>query len=152
MQFLHLLTTFSGRIGRGQWWLGFIAIIMISIGGLIAINPQAFSTPIDQPLPRPGLAETLFGLLMMIPATAITVKRFNDRDRPNWLGYAFGAIGALFTAAPYFGLLVDPLFYSTAEAVLAGIFLVLAIGAFVDNGFLKGTAGPNRHGPDPLSA
>lgn len=152
MQFFHLLTSFSGRIGRGQWWLGFIAVVMMSIGGIVAINPEAFTMPTDQPLPPPGLGEMLFGLLMMVPATAITVKRFNDRDRPNWLGYAFGALGALFTIAPYFGYLVDPLFYSTPEYVLTGVFFVLAIGAFIDNGFLKGTPGPNRYGPDPLAA
>lgn len=151
MQFIQLLTTFSGRISRSQWWLGFIAVIIISLTGYLAINPQIYSTPVDQPLPQPGLGEILFGLLMMIPATAITVKRFNDRDWPWWLGYALGLIGVVFTAAPYFGYLVDPLYFSTPEYVFGGLFLLLALAALVDNGFLKGTAGPNRYGPDPLA-
>jgi uncharacterized membrane protein YhaH (DUF805 family) len=29
---------------------------------------------------------------------------------------------------------------------------VIGIWALVDLGILKGTAGPNRHGPDPLGA
>lgn len=150
MQFLHLLITFSGRIGRGLWWLGFIAIIIISVTGIFAFNPALMDVPPDQPMPPPGIAEVLFGLLMMVPATAITVKRFNDRDRPYWWGYALGAIGALFTVAPAFGILGDPLFFTTWETVVFSMFLLLALATLIDNGFLKGTAGPNRYGPDPL--
>lgn len=151
MQFIRLLTSFSGRIGRSQWWIGFIALIIISLSGYLTINPAIYSTPVDQPLPQPGLGEILFGLVMMIPATAITVKRFNDRDRPNWLGYALGLLGAAFTVAPYFGYMVDPLFFSTPEYAVGGLFMVLALAAFIDNWFLKGTPGPNRYGPDPLA-
>ena len=52
--------------------------------------------------------------------------------------------------APHFGLPIDP----TAGGVGAVAFWLSAavlLFAFVDNGFIRGTAGPNRYGPDPLA-
>ncbi len=86
--------------------------------------------------------------MLIIPATAITVKRFNDRDWPNWLGYAVGLAGALFTIGPHFGFLAGPE-VSTSEGIALLIILLPILFAFIDNGFLRGTSGPNRYGPDP---
>lgn len=151
MDFFKLLFSFEGRISRSRWWLGFVALMIVTVSVMLALNPGILTAPVDQPLPPPSLLELLFGMASVIPATALTVKRFNDRDHPNWWGYALGGLAAIFTAAPSFGYLHDPLFYSKAEMAITAVFLLIALVVFIDNGFLKGTSGPNRYGPDPLA-
>ncbi len=150
MQFIRFFTSFKGRIGRAKWWLGLVTVLAVSICGEMILNPALFNTPYDQPLPPPGLASVLFGLLMAVPTTAITVKRFNDNGRPYWCGYLVGAFYVVFTAAPAFGYLVDPPSYSTPENFVNGIFLLVGLISLIDNGFIGGTRGPNRYGLDPL--
>ena len=36
-------------------------------------------------------------------------------------------------------------------AVAFWVSLAAIVAAFVDNGFMRGTRGPNRYGPDPLA-
>ena len=61
-------------------------------------------------------AENLVNLLLAWPAIAITVKRWHDRDRAGWW--------VLNNMVPLIGWL----------------------WAFIDNGFMRGTPGPNRYG------
>jgi uncharacterized membrane protein YhaH (DUF805 family) len=52
--------------------------------------------------------------------------------------------------APHFGQAVAP----QSSAVLMVLFWICAaylLFAFVDNGFVRGTDGPNRYGADPLA-
>ena len=72
-----------------------------------------------------GSAQSLFSLLVGLgviwPGIAISGKRWHDRDKSAWW-------------------------------ILIGLLPVIGtIWSFVENGFLRGTAGPNRFGPDPLS-
>jgi len=62
----------------------------------------------------------LFLLPILWPGLAVSVKRWHDRDKSGW-------------------------WY-----LINFIPLVGAIWALVENGFLKGTTGQNRFGPDPL--
>jgi uncharacterized membrane protein YhaH (DUF805 family) len=145
----ELFFGFSGRISRKWWWLGTLTIAMGSIAGTLLIDPGVLD--FQRPGPRiPNWSDTIWQLALVIPGTALMVKRFNDRDRPYWLGYAFGIAGALLTAGPHFGF-----FYtqrpSTVGAAITIVFALAFLFAFIDNGFLRGNKGPNRHGPDPLN-
>jgi uncharacterized membrane protein YhaH (DUF805 family) len=143
--FIPLLTTFAGRISRRQWWVGFVIVCLGNLLGGLLLNPDFFFA---EALPPPSWPDTLWQIAMLFPATAITVKRFNDRNWPAWLGYAFAPIGALLYLAPHFGQAVAP----QSSTVLMALFWVCAaylIFAFVDNGFIRGTDGPNRYGADP---
>lgn len=71
---------------------------------------------------RAELAEPIVNLLLAWPAIAISVKRWHDRDR------------------------------SGAWVLVNLIPLVGWLWALVDNGFLRGSRGPNRFGPDPLDS
>ena len=146
---LNLFFGFSGRIGRKRWWLGTLAIAIGSIAGTLLIDPGVLD--FQRPDPRiPNWSDTIWQLALVIPATALMVKRFNDRNRPHWLGYAFGIFGALLTAGPHFGLF-DPERPGTIETAVTIIFALAFLFAFIDNGFLRGSSGPNRYGPDPLN-
>lgn len=143
---INLLTSFTGRISRRQWWIGFVIVCAGNLLGGLLLNPDFFLADV---LPPPNWPDTLWQVAMLYPATAITVKRFNDRGWPWWLGYAFAPIGAVIYLAPHFGQALGP----KAPAVLMVPFWTCAaylIFAFVDNGFIRGTDGSNRYGPDPL--
>ena len=71
---------------------------------------------------RPRTADIVVNLLLVWPALAVSVKRWHDRDKSGWW--------VLLNLVPVIGWL----------------------WALVDNGFLRGTDGPNRYGPDPLAA
>jgi uncharacterized membrane protein YhaH (DUF805 family) len=66
-------------------------------------------------------ADLIVNLLLLWPALAVSVKRWHDRDKSGWW--------VLLNLLPVIGWL----------------------WALIDNGFLRGTAGPNRFGEDPLS-
>ena len=156
--FIELFTSFRGRISRKSWWLGFVILEMLSLAGALRFNPALLSWDTDVVVPAVW-ADTIWQLVLIIPLTAITVKRFNDRDWPNWLGYGMGLLLALFYIAWHFVFFTFGPDVSITEAIVMlteGIaMLVLALAllfAFIANGFLRGTPGPNRYGPDPLSS
>jgi uncharacterized membrane protein YhaH (DUF805 family) len=145
---LRLLTSFRGRISRRQWWIGFVIVCVGNVVGGLLLNPDFF---LADELPPPSWPDTLWQIAMLYPATAITVKRFNDRDWPAWLGYAFAPIGAVLYLAPHLGQAIGP----QSPAILMVLFWAFAaylVFAFVDNGFVRGAVGLNRYGPDPLAA
>ena len=148
MKLVHLLSTFSGRIGRGSWWLGFAVTIAASIVGSLLIDPGIWRAV---PPRAPKALLTLWEIVLTVPATAITVKRFNDRDWPNWLGYAIGAINIVFILAQQSGYLVDDPETAPVREQLAFILLgAVWLFTLIDSGFVKGTSGPNQYGPDPI--
>lgn len=69
-----------------------------------------------------GLFSGLFSLAILVPSVMVQVKRFHDRDKSGW----WTAIGAV----PVVG----------------------AVWLLVELGFLRGTAGANRFGPEPSNA
>jgi uncharacterized membrane protein YhaH (DUF805 family) len=69
-----------------------------------------------------GLFGTLLALAAIWPGIAVSVKRCHDRDRSGWF--------LLWVFLPIIG----------------------AIWLLVELGFLRGTQGENRFGPDPLSS
>ena len=64
----------------------------------------------------------LFALFFGLSALAVSVKRWHDRDKSGWW--------VLLNLLPVIGWL----------------------WALIDNGFLRGSVGPNRFGEDPLAA
>jgi uncharacterized membrane protein YhaH (DUF805 family) len=85
---------------------------------------------------------------------ALTIKRLHDRDRTGWW---LVALYLVIIAAVVLGVVTlmqperqrESLNPAAVGAVIAASVLMLWL--FVEIGFLKGTQGPNRYGPDPLS-
>jgi uncharacterized membrane protein YhaH (DUF805 family) len=69
----------------------------------------------------PRRADLIVHLLLVWPALAVSVKRWHDRDK------------------------------SGAWVLLNLLPVIGWIWALIDNGFLRGTSGPNRFGDDPLA-
>ena len=68
------------------------------------------------------IVNLIFSVATIWPSLAVIAKRWHDRNKSGWW--------ILITIIPIVG----------------------SIWALVENGFLRGTVGPNRFGPDPLSA
>lgn len=142
-----LLFSFTGRINRAKWWLGLVILGTANIAGGLLINPDFFLA--DEP-PPPSLPDTLWQIALLIPMSAITVKRFNDTGRPAWLGYLFAPLGAVLYLGPHLKDWAGPIDASKLLPLLLALFAYFVF-ALIDNGFIRGTDGPNRYGPDPLA-
>lgn len=130
-----------------QWWIGFIIWLAVSLAGSWFLYPEFFTA---EELPPPNRIETGFQIAWQVPVTALTVKRFNDRGWPWWFGYALTGISLVLLVTPHFGTEIAPGapgFGTPAFWIVA----VIGLAAIIDNGFLRGTDGPNRYGPDPLA-
>jgi uncharacterized membrane protein YhaH (DUF805 family) len=171
---ISLFTRLDGRLGRARWWLGtfVIAIAYFAIGWvilrLLKVPPGYPLDPSVDPGERARYARLFvyaYAATMAIiayPAVALMKKRLNDRDRPRWLLAVFWAPTIanialnLFETGTQAGTeaadapLDSPL--SALLFVVEGAVGLIVIWAIVELGFLKGTPGPNRYGPDPLTA
>lgn len=121
--------TFQGRASRSEYWwyalgVGLIAVVL----SLIMMAGMNFETGEIGGIGYLGAGLLgIFWLAIIVPSIAVTVRRFHDRDMSGWWMLGFFALSLI----PLVGFLA-----SIAQLV---IFC------------LKGTAGENRFGPDPLT-
>ena len=159
MNFLQVLFSFHGRINRAKYWLALVfwTVIDIVVFGVIAVMlakqlMALGSEPSIEDIVRVilsfGFGLVLFLVIVLVPMIvsgfAIGIKRLHDRDQSGWWILLF-----------YFGPAVaNALGHSTGSDALALVLSLVALGiwiwAIVVLGFLRGTRGPNRYGPDPL--
>ncbi|KAB2939414.1 MAG: DUF805 domain-containing protein [Hyphomicrobium sp.] len=144
---INLLTSLRGRINRAKWWLGLAIIGITNVLGGLLLNPDFFTA---EELPPPSGPDTIWQIALLLPMTAITVKRFNDTDRPAWLGYLFAPLGVVLYLGPHVRQWIGTVEPTQLLSVLLPLFAYFLF-AFIDNGFVRGTDGPNRYGPDPLA-
>jgi len=152
--------TLSGRARRSEYW--YFTLFCFSanwVGNLI-----------DKATTGVPIATFLIFLVLALPTTAVFVRRLHDIDRTGWwillpipvliatiivyvmvlLGYAAGG-GVSFPVGGY--LLVLVLWRRVGFSV-GGLVLVLWIGMLIWMLIWlcrRGTAGPNRYGPDPVA-
>ena len=150
MTLQHFFVSPFGRIGRQEFWLGMFAIMALTLVATQWLDPLGFAPSPDGKIRPPTLGVTIFNLALAWPTTAIMVKRFNDRDRPYWVGLVLGAAMVVLVVGNYFGLMLDPDAMSTPERALLFSCAIGFTWALIDNGIQRGTVGPNRYGPDPI--
>ena len=130
MDWKYVLTSFQGRINRKPFWLGIIVMAVIAgvleyVAGAFFATWEAGTEPGSYVMTSASpVAYLLYGVAIIISiwfGLALQIKRWHDRDKSGWW-------------------------------VLIGLVPVIGgIWALVETGFLRGTEGPNRFGPDPLS-
>jgi uncharacterized membrane protein YhaH (DUF805 family) len=140
MNLFTLLFGFRGRINRAKYWLA-VLIYVISLSILWAI---VYWYELEG---GALIAVAVFALPLWVSGIAVGIKRLHDRDKSGWwiLLFYFGpqVLNGLATAAGETEQILS-LLLSTAS-------VALGIWAIVELGFLRGTPGPNRYGPDPLA-
>jgi uncharacterized membrane protein YhaH (DUF805 family) len=66
--------TFSGRARRTEYWMFFLFYFLIA---LAIVFVEAF-------IHAGGILGILFGLAMLVPSLAVTVRRLHDTSRTGW--------------------------------------------------------------------
>lgn len=147
MDWKHLLFSFQGRVNRAKYWLVILLSIVVGMSAVMLLL-----------IPHDYTSFFFFFLLaiafLMWIGVAIGVKRLHDRDKSGWWLALYYFAPSLLSGI---GELASPSEGSTVasagfELVLTLIGLAISVWAIIDLGFLKGTQGPNRYGPDPLGA
>lgn len=142
MDFKYIYTSFDGRLGRQNFWIGSLILMLVMVV-FIAV-PVILSLPSVMVVIMIGVAV----LLGFFASLAVTVKRLHDRDKSGWWYIVFFIVPNILAQ---FGEI-----FASGAPILALASYVPAIGisiwAFVEVGLLKGSDGPNRFGSDPLAA
>jgi uncharacterized membrane protein YhaH (DUF805 family) len=133
------------RISRAKYWR---SVVLFGVAGLLATVILFTAAGIAAP---PFI---IMVILVFVPwllwGFSITTERLHDRDKSAWWLVVFylvpSVLGQLAKAAWFAGAIGAVLDY---VLVLAGF--ALTIWGFVQMGCLRGTAGLNTNGPDPLA-
>jgi uncharacterized membrane protein YhaH (DUF805 family) len=168
MSLTDLLFSFKGRINRKPWWLASVAVGAISslTSWILEFAAKSSGSPAIDPetsAPTGAIGVVLFalGLANIWIGFALGTKRLHDLDRSGWwLAWQMLALIIATISAAVATVLSKEEPYATdyivASFLIAAAFglaaLVIGIWLFVQIGFLRGTNGPNRFGPDPLGA
>lgn len=156
--------SFRGRISRKTFWLGYILpLIAVSIIANILDVALGLVAPLDaDAVPadmsgQVGPISTLASVLFIWPSLAGSIKRLHDRDRSGWWIGAFYLLsigGAFLMGLSVLAGLSGGAFDAGASIMVVVAFGLVLLGfgiwLIVETGFLRGTPGPNRFGPDPL--
>ncbi|EKB3553950.1 DUF805 domain-containing protein [Vibrio parahaemolyticus] len=135
----ELLFSFHGRIDRKTYWIWNVIyyISIIGFGAGISKLFPAFSY----------LLLPIFLLVLLIPDLAITTKRWHDRDKSiYWLGLNIPLVIGRIATPMTSPMTQEP---STPQLFIASISLICGLWILIECGFLKGTSGPNKYGPEP---
>jgi uncharacterized membrane protein YhaH (DUF805 family) len=151
-------TGMDGRINRQAWWIGVIVLIIVAIilnfilgaimgGGMPSLEQLMDPAVMMAYAQKQGWISLIIGLITAYPYIALSVKRRHDRNNSG-----YDAIGLIVFSLLWSLIQALGLFTATGGIgmVVSIIFLIYAIYMLVQLGFLKGTAGPNNYGPDPL--
>ena len=153
MNWGYVFTSFEGRINRQPYWLAIVVIIVVTFI-LFFIGGFLLGAGAGSQLTMQIVSLVLFGY----PATALMVKRLHDRNRPGSFAAVIWAPTILILLGQITGISGDMTdVYGTAVFVpntIGWVFyvlwLVVGIWALIELGFLRGTEGQNRFGPDPV--
>jgi uncharacterized membrane protein YhaH (DUF805 family) len=152
-----LLFSFKGRIQRLYWWLA--SLVVGAVAGMISSTvesvAQSFGFGFIDPETHAFEPAVLLSVLLSVRINyALTAKRLHDRNRSGWwllaptVTLVMAIAFAFVTLSPPEGQR-EP--WNTIGIIF--VFATVAIGVwlFLRIGFLRGTQGPNRFGPDPLA-
>jgi uncharacterized membrane protein YhaH (DUF805 family) len=149
----YLYTSFDGRINRKPYWLGslllMVPFIVIGVVAVFAVGTDPSSQI---------WANILISIIAAYPVTALMIKRLHDRNRPGIIAAVLWAPTVLMYLGQLTGLtgeISDVYGQAVFVPNMLGIIIyvlafVVAIYWFIDLGCLRGTAGDNKYGPDPL--
>lgn len=152
----------AGRISRSQYWLRFmLPYVVIYLLLVIAAGASDDGTTANQVIS--GVL-TIFLLVALWPSIAILVKRIHDRNKSGWLCLVLYVPTFLFMVLLIVlvaGSIMDAARSGTytpppvgALAITVGLLALISAGVglwfFIEFGCMRGTIGPNRHGPDPV--
>lgn len=145
--FNRLYLTTDGRIGRQEFWIGSIGLIVIGIVAALIVA-AIFGW---QPSTAGLVANFIISLILAYPSYALMAKRFQDREKPATYAAIVIGINIVISFLGLFGIGAgDPTQPSALGIIFGLVMLAIAIWVIVELGFLRGTVGANAYGPDPV--
>lgn len=162
MRWRTFFFSFRGRTGRGPFWLynaiaaAILALLVVAFWIYAFSIPGAYENGGPTPFPSDplGIAGAVLFLtflaVLLLAGTAITVRRLHDRNKAWWWIL-------IFLFAPDVLLTLAQVLDETQEANASVLFIVqfaavaLVVWGLIELGFLRGSVGANRYGPDPLT-
>jgi uncharacterized membrane protein YhaH (DUF805 family) len=151
MKLQKILFSFEGRIGRGTYWLAFLAVIVAV--QVLTFAPFLLDSETAAVLML-ALTSQVIWLLSLWPILAVGAKRLHDRDKSGWWLLVFWLLPfALFVGGFSIFLFDDPRTGRSGD-FSTGLMVVLAslppaLWGIVELGILPGTKGQNLYGADP---
>jgi uncharacterized membrane protein YhaH (DUF805 family) len=134
---LRRYAQFSGRSRRKEYWMFALFNVLVA-SALVALGGMLFGLDAAQLEETPaglgffatsaGMLLGLYGLAVLVPSIAVTVRRLHDRNMSGWWYLLFAAGGLV----PVVGVIIS-----------LGFLVLMA---------LPGSSGANRFGPDPTAA
>jgi uncharacterized membrane protein YhaH (DUF805 family) len=137
--------SFQGRSNRKRYWL-----TALSIFGLLFAS--AIVAAVLQIVPMLNLIVIPFWVAFVVASLANGARRLHDRNKSVWWLLLFYALPTVLAAPFQLAQHGPPDDFQAVAALLAVLGLPFSLWGLVEMGFLKGKAGPNRFGEDPLSA
>jgi uncharacterized membrane protein YhaH (DUF805 family) len=151
-------TSMDGRINRQAWWIGVVVLIIVAIvlnfilgaimgGGMPSLDQLTDPAAMMAFAQKQGWISLIIGLITAYPYICLSVKRRHDRNNNGYDAIGLIVFSLLWSLVQALGMVgsTNPIYM-----IVSIIFLIYAIYMLVQLGFLKGTAGPNNYGPDPL--
>lgn len=151
----HFFFGFTGRINRGKFWRAIRVYFVVLLGTALvldAVDRDAVIAWVNydfQDLSLVTLILFIVQIVVFVSQLSNMVKRLHDRDKSGWWVLAFIVPPGVLVAVGLSS--TDPYDYTVGASL---IFVLAAFGtaiwALIELGCLRGTAGPNRFGSDPL--
>jgi uncharacterized membrane protein YhaH (DUF805 family) len=148
MNVTQLFFGFTGRINRAKYWLGILIYIIIALV-MASLGYAADQTAAFQ------LLSIIVNIGLFISGLALGAKRLHDRDKSGWWLLLFYIV-----PSALFGIGAVMFLYGIGAEAAGGVItgtiayvlgLAVLVWAIIELGCLRGTLGPNRFGPDPLT-
>jgi len=153
MTYEHLFFSFSGRIGRGTFWLGSIILALVQANYLIFMGFVLKLSPLDfwNETRSAQLVVLSAFLLLLAPSLCLGIKRLHDRGISGWWYGLLQLLVFQVHIQPFYGRVLNPgSFEWFALNLPLFAALIVALWLVVEMGFRRGEVGKNRYGDDPL--
>jgi uncharacterized membrane protein YhaH (DUF805 family) len=147
MDLRYLLTSFNGRIGRRLFWLALLYMmgLQLLLFAVAAGLVKAICGLDVAAVQRIGL---VLNLVSIVPMFALISKRLHDRDYPSYV-IALPVIPSV-GAAVSIDLGISGEAFQLIAIASGAVGTAIGVWLFVELGFLRGTVGSNRFGPERI--
>ena len=137
--------SFTGRANRQRYW---VRALLLAVVGVIAMM---LTLGMSDMVPILGIMGLPAALILMVAILANGARRLHDRNKSAWWLLLFVGLPSILSTPGQVAKASGDQGLMALGALCALVGLPFSIWGFVEIGCLRGTAGPNRYGEDPLA-
>lgn len=177
----QLYLSFDDRIGRKAFWLGILGLVVVGIilafifrplfgtslfngATMMSTDPNIDANTLAQNImdlqSKSGWANLLTFVILIVPLSALFIKRRHDRGASGMEYWVYAALALLMILLQVSGMGYSVLQLSGISmpvpnmitTIVSLITMALGLYLLIVAGFLKGNEGDNSYGKDPLNS